>query len=222
MINAANAASKHAQLAFSRSLTGLLAPRGVRPPRLSGVGEHLHRRVPVERGPTATVARGDANRAAVSLLADFRTEHDSMGEVRVPADALWRAQTQRAVENFPISGTRLERSLIESLARIKAATAAVKRELDMAAPDLADAIAAAAAEVAAGSHDREFPIDVFQTGSGTSSNMNMNEVLATLAGRAGTEVHPNDHVNASQSSNDTFPTSIHVAATGAIEQPIPS
>ena len=150
-------------------------------------------------------------------MSDFRVERDSMGEVRVPAEAKWRAQTQRAVENFPISGTRLERSLIESLARIKAATAAVKRELDMAAPDLADAIAAAAAEVAAGTHDREFPIDVFQTGSGTSSNMNMNEVLATLASeRLGRPVHPNDDVNHPMSSNDMFPAAIHIAATAGV------
>ena len=150
-------------------------------------------------------------------MSDFRVERDSMGEVRVPAEAKWRAQTQRAVENFPISGTRLERSLIEALARIKAATAAVKRELDMAAPDLADAISAAAAEVAAGTHDREFPIDVFQTGSGTSSNMNMNEVLATLASeRLGRPVHPNDDVNHPMSSNDMFPAAIHIAATAGV------
>ncbi|HEU4862566.1 MAG TPA: lyase family protein, partial [Candidatus Limnocylindria bacterium] len=110
-----------------------------------------------------------------------RIEHDSMGEVRVPASARWGAQTQRAVENFPISGLRLERAQIEALARIKAAVASVKRELDMIEPDLAQAIIAAADEVARGDHDREFPIDVFQTGSGTSSNMNMNEVLANLA-----------------------------------------
>ena len=150
-------------------------------------------------------------------MSGFRTERDSMGEVRVPAEAKWRAQTQRAVENFPISGTRLERSLIEALARIKAATAAVKRELDMTAPDLADAIAGAAAEVAAGTHDQEFPIDVFQTGSGTSSNMNMNEVLATLASeRLGRPVHPNDDVNHPMSSNDMFPAAIHMAATAGV------
>ncbi len=150
-------------------------------------------------------------------MSEFRVERDSMGEIRVPAEAKWRAQTQRAVENFPISGTRLERSLIEALARIKAATAAVKRELDMAAPDLADAISAAAAEVARGVHDGEFPIDVFQTGSGTSSNMNMNEVLATLASeRLGRPVHPNDDVNHPMSSNDMFPAAIHIAATAAV------
>lgn len=140
-----------------------------------------------------------------------------MGEIRVPADAKWRAQTQRAVENFPISGTRLERAHIEALARIKAATASVKRELEIVEPDLAEAIITAAEEVARGDHDDQFPIDVFQTGSGTSSNMNMNEVLATLAGeRLGRAVHPNDDVNHPMSSNDMFPASIHIAATAGI------
>jgi fumarate hydratase class II len=147
----------------------------------------------------------------------FRVEHDSMGEVRVPADAKWRAQTQRAVENFPISGSRLERAQIEALARIKAAVASVKREMELIGADLADAIAAAAEEVAAGNHDDQFPIDVFQTGSGTSSNMNMNEVLATLASeRLGRPVHPNDDVNHPMSSNDMFPASIHIAATAGV------
>ena len=147
---------------------------------------------------------------------DFRIEHDTMGEVRVPKDALWRAQTQRAVENFPISGTPLESAHIRALAQVKAACAKANAELGVIEPDMADAIVAAAAEVASGAHDREFPIDVFQTGSGTSSNMNTNEVLATLATRSlGRDVHPNDHVNASQSSNDVFPTSIHLAATSA-------
>lgn len=146
----------------------------------------------------------------------FRLEHDTMGEVRVPADALWRAQTQRAVENFPISGTPIESAQIRALAQIKAACALANAELGVIPTDLADAIVAAADEVASGSHDDQFPIDVFQTGSGTSSNMNANEVIATLASRTlGREVHPNDHVNASQSSNDVFPTSIHVAATAA-------
>jgi fumarate hydratase class II len=146
----------------------------------------------------------------------FRTEHDSMGEVRVPADALWRAQTQRAVENFPISGTPLEPRHVQALARVKSAAARVNAELGVLDGARAGAIAAAADEILAGEHGDQFPVDVFQTGSGTSSNMNMNEVLASLAARAGTEVHPNDHVNASQSSNDTFPTSIHVAATLAV------
>jgi fumarate hydratase class II len=141
----------------------------------------------------------------------------------VPAEALWRAQTQRAVENFPISGTPLEPRLIHALARVKGAAATVNAELGVLTEERATAITAAAAEVAAGRHDREFPIDVFQTGSGTSSNMNVNEVLASLAGRAGVDVHPNDHVNASQSSNDTFPTAIHVAATLAVvEDLLPS
>ncbi|MDQ0941036.1 aspartate ammonia-lyase [Streptomyces sp. V1I1] len=148
---------------------------------------------------------------------EYRIEHDSMGEVRVPAHAKWRAQTQRAVENFPISGQRLERSHIEALARIKAASAQVNAELGVLDKDIAGAIADAAAEVADGRWDEHFPVDVFQTGSGTSSNMNTNEVIATLATeRLGREVHPNDHVNASQSSNDVFPSSIHIAATAAV------
>ncbi|MEV6263288.1 class II fumarate hydratase [Streptomyces sp. NPDC051784] len=147
----------------------------------------------------------------------YRVEHDSMGEVRVPAHAKWRAQTQRAVENFPVSGQRLERAHIEALARIKAAAAKVNAELKVLDPEIADAIQEAAAEVAAGRWDEHFPVDVFQTGSGTSSNMNTNEVVATLAAeRLGREVHPNDHVNASQSSNDVFPSSIHIAATAAV------
>ncbi|MFB6827016.1 class II fumarate hydratase [Streptomyces virginiae] len=147
----------------------------------------------------------------------FRIEHDSMGDVRVPQHAKWRAQTQRAVENFPISGQRLERAHIEALARIKAAAAVVNAKLGVVDQDVADAIRSAAAEVADGRWDDHFPVDVFQTGSGTSSNMNTNEVIATLATeRLGREVHPNDHVNASQSSNDVFPSSIHIAATAAV------
>jgi len=157
-------------------------------------------------------------------MSDQRIERDSMGEVRVPATAKWRAQTQRAVENFPISGMTLERTQIEALARIKAATASVKRELGMIEPDLAGAIIGSAEEVARGDHDDQFPIDVFQTGSGTSSNMNMNEVIATLAGeRLGRPVHPNDDVNHPMSSNDMFPASIHIAATaGVIRDLIPA
>ena len=160
----------------------------------------------------------------MSEQGEYRIEHDSMGDVRVPAEAKWRAQTQRAVENFPISGGRLERSLLEALARIKGATASVKRELEMIEPDLAEAIVSAAAEVARGDHDAEFPIDVFQTGSGTSSNMNMNEVLATLAAkRLGRSVHPNDDVNHPMSSNDMFPAAIHIAATaGVVRDLVPS
>jgi fumarate hydratase class II len=149
---------------------------------------------------------------------DYRIEHDSMGEVRVPQAALWRAQTQRAVENFPISGTTLEPRLIAALGQVKAAAAVTNGELGVLEKDAAKAIEAAAGQVADGGHDDQFPIDVFQTGSGTSSNMNANEVIAELAARAGVEVHPNDHVNASQSSNDTFPTAIHVAATLAVTE----
>lgn len=155
---------------------------------------------------------------------EFRIEHDTMGEVRVPANALYRAQTQRAVENFPISGTPLERSHIEALARVKKAAALANAELGVLDSAIAQAIVAAADEVAAGTHDAHFPVDVYQTGSGTSSNMNMNEVLATLAtAKLGQDVHPNDHVNASQSSNDVFPTSVHVAATaGVVRELIPA
>ncbi|MPQ98610.1 aspartate ammonia-lyase [Modestobacter sp. I12A-02628] len=148
---------------------------------------------------------------------EFRVEHDSMGEVRVPTWAKWRAQTQRAVENFPISGTPIERELIGALAAIKGAAAQVNADLGVVPADIARAIGDAAATVARGDWDDHFPIDVFQTGSGTSSNMNTNEVIATLATEAlGSPVHPNDHVNASQSSNDVFPSAIHVAATRAI------
>jgi fumarate hydratase class II len=144
---------------------------------------------------------------------EWRVEHDSMGEVRVPADALWKAQTQRAVENFPISGGTIDATLISALGNIKSAAAAVNGSLGVLPADVADAVHEAALEVAEGEHDGEFPIDVFQTGSGTSSNMNTNEVVATLASRRlGRDVHPNDHVNASQSSNDVFPSAIHIAA----------
>jgi fumarate hydratase, class II len=150
-------------------------------------------------------------------MVEYRVERDTMGEVRVPADALYRAQTQRAVENFPISGARLERQHIRALAQIKAAAAEVNAELGVLDRKIADAIVAGATEIADGAHDDQFPVDVFQTGSGTSSNMNMNEVIATLAAtRLAINVHPNDHVNASQSSNDVFPSSIHLAATAAI------
>jgi len=148
---------------------------------------------------------------------EYRIEHDTMGEVRVPAAALYSAQTQRAVENFPISGSSLEREHIIALARIKKAAALANAQLGVLPKEISDAIAASADEVIAGSHLEHFPVDVYQTGSGTSSNMNMNEVLATLASaRMGSEVHPNDHVNASQSSNDVFPTSVHVAVTSAL------
>jgi len=148
---------------------------------------------------------------------EFRIEHDTMGEVKVPKNALYGAQTQRAVENFPISGAGLEPGQIVALARIKRAAALVNKELGIVTPEIADAIVWAADQVIAGAHFDEFPIDVYQTGSGTSSNMNANEVLASLATeKLGSTVHPNDHVNASQSSNDVFPTSVHVAVTGAL------
>jgi len=140
-----------------------------------------------------------------------------MGEVRVPKDALYAAQTQRAVENFPISGTGLESTQIAALARIKKAAALANKELGTLDAGVADAIAAAADDVITGRYDSQFPVDTYQTGSGTSSNMNMNEVLATLATqKLGAAVHPNDHVNASQSSNDVFPTSVHIAVTQAL------
>jgi len=148
---------------------------------------------------------------------NHRVEHDSMGDVRLPSWAKWRAQTQRAVENFPISGERLGRAQIAALATIKAVAARVNAELGVLDKDMADAIEEAALAVAGGAYDEHFPVDVFQTGSGTSSNMNANEVIATLAEeRLGRPVHPNDHVNASQSSNDVFPSSIHTAATGLV------
>ncbi|GAA3979792.1 class II fumarate hydratase [Thermobifida alba] len=150
-------------------------------------------------------------------MTEFRVEHDSMGEVRVPVEAKWRAQTQRAVENFPISGQGLEAAHIAALGHIKAAAATVNAELGVIKGDVAAAIREAALEVAEGKWNDHFPVDVFQTGSGTSSNMNTNEVIATLATeRLGEPVHPNDHVNASQSSNDVFPSSIHIAATSAL------
>jgi len=146
---------------------------------------------------------------------EFRTEHDTMGEVRVPASARWGAQTQRAVENFPISGRTIDPSVTTALARIKGAAAEVNAELGIVDADVAAAIVAAADEVAPGHWNDHFPIDVFQTGSGTSTNMNVNEVLASLATERlgdGKTVHPNDHVNASQSSNDVFPSAVHLAA----------
>jgi fumarate hydratase, class II len=148
---------------------------------------------------------------------DYRVEKDSMGEVRVPSAAKWRAQTQRAVENFPISGQPIERELIAGLALIKGAGARIRAKRGLLDQAKADAIAAVAVEVARGDWDAEFPIDVFQTGSGTSSNMNANEVLASLAAeRLGSSVHPNDDVNDPLSSNDQFPSAIHVAATKAV------
>jgi len=161
---------------------------------------------------------------AGSEAGETRVERDSMGEVRVPARARWGAQTQRAVENFAISGERLDRRQIAALGRIKAAAARVNAELGVLTPQVADAIGRAADAVAEGRWDGEFPTDVFQTGSGTSSNMNANEVIANLAGESlGRPVHPNDHVNASQSSNDVFPSSIHIAAAdGVVNELIPA
>jgi fumarate hydratase class II len=147
----------------------------------------------------------------------WRVEHDSMGEIRVPAAARWGAQTQRAVQNFPISGRPVERALIEALALIKGASARVNAGLGTVSPEVAEAIEAAADEIASGQHADQFPIDTFQTGSGTSTNMNMNEVLANLAGeRLGREIRPNDEPNTSQSSNDVFPSAIHLAAAREI------
>ncbi|HVF85634.1 MAG TPA: class II fumarate hydratase [Abditibacteriaceae bacterium] len=143
---------------------------------------------------------------------NFRTEKDSMGEMQVPEDALYAAQTQRAVENFPISGVTFPHSFIRALALIKAAAAQANAELGLLQQDKADAIVKAAKEVASGAHQSQFPIDVFQTGSGTSTNMNANEVIANLASRGGLQVHPNDDVNSGQSSNDVIPAAIHVAA----------
>src|SRR6195952_2789123 len=161
--------------------------------------------------------------SVVESGADYRIEHDTMGEVRVPINALWRAQTQRAVENFPISFRPLERTQIRALGLLKGACAQVNKDLGLLAPEKADAIIAAAGEIAAGLHDDPFPTEVFQTGSGTSSNMNANEVIASIAGQNGVTVHPNDDVNMSQSSNDTFPTATHIAATeAAVRHLIPS
>ena len=148
---------------------------------------------------------------------EYRIEHDTMGEVRVPVAALYRAQTQRAVENFPISGQGLEKEHIIALARIKKAAAMANERLGILDADISKAIIFATDQIISGQHHEHFPVDVFQTGSGTSSNMNMNEVVATLASKElGREVHPNDHVNMSQSSNDVFPTSVHVAVTNAL------
>lgn len=150
---------------------------------------------------------------------DFRIERDSLGELKVPMSALWGAQTQRAVENFPISGLKMPRDFIRALGLIKWAAATTNHELGLLDAKHAAAIQKASLEVADGRHDAQFPVDVFQTGSGTSSNMNANEVIARIASRyANLAVHPNDHVNMSQSSNDVIPTAIHVSALFGIEQ----
>jgi len=144
---------------------------------------------------------------------DFRIERDSMGELQVPATALWGAQTQRAVHNFPISGRPMPREFIRAVALIKAAAARANTGLGLLDSAVAESIAGAAAEVDEGSHDAQFPVDVFQTGSGTSTNMNANEVIARLAAqRLERAVHANDEVNMGQSSNDVIPTAIHVSA----------
>ena len=151
------------------------------------------------------------------MTTSFRTERDSMGELSVPADALWGAQTQRAVQNFPISGLTMPRAFIGALGLVKQAAARANTRLDLLKADVSGAIDAAAAEVSAGKHDAHFPIDVFQTGSGTSTNMNANEVISRLATtRLGRPVHPNDDVNMGQSSNDVIPTTIHVSAALAV------
>ena len=155
---------------------------------------------------------------------EYRIEKDSMGEVRVPASALYSAQTQRAVDNFPISGIRFQRQFLRALGMVKGAAAAANQDLKLLEPDMAAAIQKAAQEVEEGKHDAQFPLDIFQTGSGTSTNMNANEVISTLATRTlGRKVHPNDHVNMSQSSNDVIPTTIHVSASLEVrESLIPS
>jgi fumarate hydratase class II len=152
-------------------------------------------------------------------MTEYRTEKDSLGEMQVPADALYAAQTQRAVENFPISDLRFPRGFIAVMGLVKRESARTNAELGLLDEDMAAAIVEAAQEVVEGEHDRDFPIDIFQTGSGTSTNMNANEVIATLASRrTGQPVHPNDHVNAGQSSNDVIPTAMQVAARVALHQ----
>src|SRR5436190_2873479 len=159
-------------------------------------------------------------------MSEFRIEKDSMGEVKVPAQAYYGAQTQRAVENFPISGQPLPKRLIHALGLVKVAAAVANRDLGKLKKEIAEPVIQAAREVAAGKFDNEFPLDVYQTGSGTSSNMNANEVIANRAiemiggnrFEAKKKIHPNDHVNMGQSTNDMFPTAIHVAAGLAIRE----
>src|SRR5690348_4296449 len=162
-----------------------------------------------------------------SRMAEYRIERDSFGEIRVPAERLWGAQTQRSLENFRISGERMPMELIRALALVKRSCARVNLELEALPADKAKAIAAAADEVLAGRHDGEFPLVVWQTGSGTQSNMNVNEVLANraseiLGGERGQKrrVHPNDDVNMGQSSNDVFPTAMHIAAAQAVHDDV--
>ncbi|HET9189008.1 MAG TPA: lyase family protein, partial [Rudaea sp.] len=156
-------------------------------------------------------------------MADFRIERDSMGELKVPAAALWGAQTQRAVDNFPISGLTMPRQFIRALGLIKSAAAQANADLGHLSRTKAKVIRKQSERVAAGEFDAQFPIDVFQTGSGTSSNMNANEVIAHLCAAAGTKVHPNDDVNNGQSSNDVIPTAVHVSAALTVsEQLLPA
>ena len=163
---------------------------------------------------------------AASMNREYRTEADSLGEIEVPADAYWGASTQRALENFPISGIRFDRRFVRALGIVKKASAQANRDLGLLEADVADAIVAASDEVIAGEHDEHFPVDVFQTGSGTSSNMNANEVIANRAAELqGAEigdkaVHPNDHVNMGQSSNDVIPTAMHVATLEALQKDV--
>ena len=151
-------------------------------------------------------------------MREFRTETDSLGEVRVPADALWGAQTQRAIDNFPVSGQPLPPAFIAAVAQVKKAAAEANTSLGLLDNARRDAIVAACDEILRGEHADQFPVDRYQTGSGTSTNMNLNEVIAALARRQGVEVHPNDHVNMSQSSNDVIPTAIHVSAVVAVRE----
>jgi fumarate hydratase class II len=171
------------------------------------------------RVPARISDRIERHRRRLMTEPAYRTEHDSMGELKVPEDALWGAQTQRAVDNFPVSGLTMPRAFIAAVGLVKWSAAGANEDLGLLPGDVADAIRRAADEVIAGEHDAHFPIDVFQTGSGTSTNMNANEVIARLAsGFLGREVHPNDHVNMGQSSNDVIPTAIHVSAASEVRR----
>ena len=152
----------------------------------------------------------------------YRTEQDSMGTLQVPAEALYGAQTQRAISNFPVSGIPLPHRFIHAMVQIKRAAAQANRDLELLSAGRASAIIDACDRLLGGEFEDQFPVDVFQTGSGTSSNMNVNEVVANLASRSGQQVHPNDHVNMSQSSNDVIPSAIHLSATLALAQALQS
>ncbi|MGP9832536.1 class II fumarate hydratase [Marinobacter sp. NSM] len=151
-------------------------------------------------------------------MSEFRTEKDSLGEVKVPAHALWGAQTQRAIDNFPVSGQPMPAEFIVAVAQIKRAAAQANASLGLLDAGLRDAIAEACDQLIQGEHADQFPVDRYQTGSGTSTNMNVNEVIAAIAGNQGVDVHPNDHVNMSQSSNDVIPTAIHVSSLLAVKE----